>query len=295
VPPGTPTSDAYASTATPAAHNASPDDPASRYPSTPYPATAYPSTPYPSTPYPNTPNAAGQPTVADATGPGPTRVAGVPPQGQQPTYPTTSFGPGVPPSAVPPRSEPPATVGTYPLGPGPQQTVSTPRAEPPSVTSPLGPRYNSTVGALNAPPTSPSGTVVPPQGATSPIATPGPSNPLGPRYANLPSGGPRYDARPAPAVASTGAPEVSPAYPSETNAVNTTFASPAAATAPRYPQVENAVVPAAGPVTTPVQPTNQPFQPGSISRYVSETSAGSVEGPPVQPQAPYNPPPKVVP
>ncbi|MDG2208174.1 MAG: hypothetical protein P8K78_09750, partial [Pirellulales bacterium] len=143
LPPGTPTSKAYASTATPAAHNVSPDNPASRYPSTPYPATAYPSTPYP-----NEPNAAGQTAVADATRPGPTRVAGVPPQRQQPTYPTTSFGPGVPPSAVAPRSEPPATVGTYPFGPGSQQNVSTPRAEPtatpPSVTSPLGPRYNST-------------------------------------------------------------------------------------------------------------------------------------------------------
>ena len=285
LPPGTPTPDAYVSTTTQAAHNASATTPSRPYPSTSASNSTYPSTPYPSTSasnstYPSTPYPQGPAVTAEGSPTSPSKVAGLNPNAQQPSYPSTSFGPEVASSGTKGIS----SMDTYPLNQPGKQVASTSLTKfdstPPS--NSLGPRYNTSVGSFSESPSPATNRVVPPQSAGPATVAPASQSPLGPRYASLPdNNGPRFDARPAPPA--VGGTNVSRPQPPN-----------GGSTPPRYPQSRAPSTAPAYPATTPTQTPTNPFQPGSTTRYVPEPPpAVSVGQSPSQPQAPYNPPPTV--
>jgi hypothetical protein len=284
VPPGTPTSDPYASTASATKPYPATSYPSTAYPSTAYPSTAYPSTAYPSTAYPSQPaNLAQQ---RPAAGPGNSLPALKNPY---------------------PSSSPASLSGT----PG----AVTPYGSPASGAAAVPPRYPSTTAAVGSQPPfgrPPNSNVV----AGTPTASTR-NGPLGPRYATLPNwpSGTHFDARSAnPPQKTPLAPPVatlSPVYP----VVGATATTGVPATGrPAQPPLGNSYpVPRYRSPTGPVPPTQTPsasyplaapesaataipFRPGSTSTYAPDSKPTGAAFP-ASPSAnfpatntPYNPP-----
>jgi len=285
LPPGTPTVDAYTSTASQPTGNAA----------TSYPSTPYPSTPYPKTSYPSTAPPSGTASFNAGSGAVPqSALSGGPPSKSPRNDQATPFGsnpvanPGLQTENVP-------AAGSYSLNPPSTNRGATPLAgvggNPLAANNVAGPRYNSNVG-----------TATPPSSTNYPTTASPRQNPVGPRYATLPSGGggPRYDARPAPSVASPvpstpGAPSP-PSYAVVGTTATTDIAkpNPQAKEISRYPQAPVQGTAAGFPATESRNVPSTPFQPGSTSRYVPKApdapSPVSTPGKNYRFETPYNPP-----
>ena len=206
----------------------------------------------------------GRRSTAEGSPTSPSKVAGLNPNAQQPSYPSTSFGPEVASSGTKGIS----SMDTYPLNQPGKQVASTSPTEfdstPPS--NSLGPRYNTSVGSFSGSPSPATNRVVPPQSAGPATVAPASQGPLGPRYASLPdNNGPRFDARPAPPA--VGGTNVSRPQPPN-----------GGSTPPRYPQSRAPSTAPAYPATTPTQTPTNPFQPGSTTRYVPEPPPARLGG-----------------